>query len=130
MSSGCATPALVLAEEAYALVQVDARRALALAVRAQSAAVAQADARAEVAAMHALAWAQLQLGDPAALATVDAGIRLAERTGDRRGLGLLRRRRAYSWAVAGRVAAARGELEAAIGLLDGPDRFRSEVFRL
>ncbi len=119
-----------MAEEAYALVQVDPRRAARLAERALVGASSVADGDAEVAALHALAWAQFQLGDSRALATVRDGIRIAERHGDRRGSGLLRRRLAFALAAAGKVAAAERELDAAIALLTGPDRARSEVFRL
>jgi CHAT domain len=122
--------ALALAEEAYALVQVDPRRAASSAERALVAAAAEQDAGAEAAALHALAWAQLQLGDSRARATVEAGIRVAERNGDARRSGLLRRRLALSHAMAGDADAAQREIEAAVALLRGSERARSEVFRL
>jgi hypothetical protein len=118
-----------LAQEAYGLVQVNPRRALTVAERALATA-AKTDAEAQVAALHALAWAQLQLGDPRAIATVKAGIRTAERHGDQVGVALLRRRLAFSHAMAGETRAARREIEAAIALLKGRERAQSEVFRL
>jgi CHAT domain len=128
-SDGAARQALALAEKAYALVEVSPRRALSMAERALAAA-GDTDPEAQIVALHALAWAQLQLGDARTLDTVQAGIRAAERHSDHRGAGLLRRRLAYTYALAGETRAARRELEAAIALLEGPDRVRSEVFRL
>ena len=122
--------ASALAEEAYALVQVRPRKALALAERALTAAVAEENVSAELAALQALAWAQLELGDPRAVATAKAGIRIGERHGDRRGVALLRRRLAVSHAFAGEARAARREIDAAIAPLSGRDRAQSEVFRL
>jgi hypothetical protein len=122
--------ALALAQEAYALVQVSPRRALALADRALVAARTEGDAQAEVAAMHALTWAQFELGEPAAARTVRAGIRVAERYRDRRGAALLRRRLAFMHALAGRARAADREINQALELLEGIDRARSQVFRV
>jgi CHAT domain-containing protein len=127
-----ATPAgaLALAEEARALVQVSPRRALTLAEQARAAATAEGDVKAEVASLHALAWAQHVLGDPRAAATARTGIRIGERHGDRRGIALLRRRLATSHAFAGEMRAARREIDAAVALLSGRDRAESEVFRV
>jgi hypothetical protein len=129
-SAGSARGALALAEEAHALVQVSPRRALALAERARAAATTEADFKAEVAALHALAWAQRVLGDERAVATARAGIRIGERHGDRRGVALLRRNLATSHAFNGQMRAARREINAAIALLSGRDRAQSEVFRV
>src|SRR5579862_5859384 len=120
--------ARALADEAYALVQVDPRRARTLAARALAS--AQGDAGALVAAHLALAWAQHELGDESAVATAKAGIRIGVRAGDVRGVALLRRRLAYAYALAGKPRAARREIDAAVSSLSGSDRARSEVFRL
>ncbi len=127
-----ATPgvALAWAEEAHALVQAQPRQALALAERALEAARREADAKAEVAALYALAWAQNVLGDTRARATLRSGIRIGERNGDRRGVGLLRRHLALTLAMDGQMRAARREIEAAMALLSGLDRARSEVQRV
>ena len=134
MSSGPTAgnaPALAWAEEAHALVQVHPRQALALAERALAAASAQQDVEAEVAARRVLGWAQGVLGETqAGRATLRAGIRLAERHGDRRGAGLLRRHLAVSHAFAGETHAAQREIDAAIELLSGRDRAQSQVHRV
>jgi CHAT domain-containing protein len=119
------------AAEAYALVESNPRRALELARQALDVAVSEGDPRAEVAARHALGWAQHAVGDAkSARATLNAGIRLAERHGDRQGEGLLRRHLAYQLAINGEVRAARREIDAAIELLTGIERARSQVHRL
>ena len=120
--------ALELAREANALVQVDPRRALAVAE--QALARAKGDPRAEVESLYALSWAQHEVGDRRAAATARTGIRIAERNGDRRGAGLLRRRLATSYSFAGRHAAAQREIDRAVELLSGTDRAQTEVFRL
>src|SRR5262249_26601220 len=94
--------ALAWAEQAHALVQVRPRRALALAQRAVARAASTGDVRAEVAARHALGWAQKVIRDAGAgRASLRAGIRLAERNGDRHGAGILRRSLAVSYVHAG-----------------------------
>jgi CHAT domain len=123
-------PAAVLADEAYALVQVDPRRARGLAERALAAADAQRDITAKVGALHALSWAQFELGDARSGATARAGVRLARRAHDGRRTGLLLRRSAFAHANAGETRAAQRELDEAIALLQGSDRAESEVFRL
>jgi CHAT domain len=122
--------ALALAEQAHALVQAQPRQALELAQRARDAARAERDVPAELAAVLALGWAQGVLGDTSAEATLRAGIRLGARHGDRRGVGLLRRHLAGTLAVDGRLREARREIEAAMALLSGRDRVRSEVHRV
>jgi hypothetical protein len=124
------TPAEALAAEAYDLVQASPRRALALAERALEAARAERNPRAEVAALYALSWAQHELGDPGTVASAKAGIRIGERHGDRRGVALLRRRLAIAYAFAGDARTARREIDAAVAMLGGRDRARSEVFRV
>jgi hypothetical protein len=123
--------ALAWAEEAHALVQVRPRRAIALAERALTRAASTGDVRAEIAARHALGWAQKVIGDEGAgRATLRAGIKLAERHGDRRGVGILRRSLAVSHVHAGETRAAEREITAALALLSGRDRARSQVHRL
>jgi hypothetical protein len=109
---------------------VSPRRAAIAAERALTAARSEHDARAEVAALHALAWAQAELGEPSAFATIRAGIRIAAKCGNRRGEGLSRRRLAFMLTGAGRVRAAERELRRALELFDDLDRARSQVFRV
>jgi CHAT domain/MalT-like TPR region len=134
MSSGApagASPAREWAERAHALVQAQPQQALRLAQRALAAAADDGDVGAEVSARYALAWAQHSLGQArAGKETLRAGIRLAERHGDRLGAGLLRRHLAYQLSVDGRQRAAKRELETAIALLPALERARSEVHRL
>jgi hypothetical protein len=123
--------ALVLAEDAHHLVQISPLRAEAAAQRALEAARAEPDSEAEAAALHALSWAQFQLGDAAsAVATVKAGIRVAEQHGHSGRAGLLRRRLAWMYACAGLARSAERELDTAVVLLDDVERARSEVFRI
>jgi hypothetical protein len=123
--------ALAWAEEAHALVQARPRQALALAERALAAASSEGDVKAAVAARYALGWAQNVLGDArAARVTMSAGIRLAERHGDRQGAGLMRRHMAFLLALAGKTRAAHREIDAAIALLSGRERARSQVHRV
>ncbi len=131
MSSEAPAPrALDLAQEAYELVQVDPRRAAAAAARARAAAVLAADPEAEVLALHALSWAQRVLGDPNARATLSAGLRIAERNGDRRGIARLRRSLAASHAFAGELRSAKRELERALAAAGGRDYAEAQVIRL
>jgi hypothetical protein len=122
--------ALALAEEAYALVQVDPRRAGELAGRAHVAAAAERDYAAEVAALHALGWAQSVLGDPRAIETLRAAIRVGTRHGETRRVALVRRLLAVSLAFDGKTSAALREIERALAVLSGEDRARSQVHRL
>src|SRR5512133_2820853 len=121
---------LDLAEEAYDLVQVRPARAAALAERALAVARSEDDAEAQVAALHALSWAQRVIGDPRAARTARAGIRIGERDGARRRVALLRRNFAHTLAFAGSIKAAHREIDAAIADLHGRDRLESEVFRI
>src|SRR5262245_29486583 len=111
--------ASTLADEAYDLVQVDPRKALALARRAEVAARAEADADARLVALHALSWAEHVLGDPRAARTAREAIRLGERHGRRRRVALLRRRLALILAGEGATTAARREIDAAVAALAG-----------
>jgi hypothetical protein len=128
MSSGA--PALALADQAYDLVQADPQAAAALAEQALENALAEGDAGAQIAALHALAWARHVLGDPRAIETARRGVRVAGRSGDRAAVALLRRRLSISLAFAGHVREAKREIDAAIADLTGAERARSEVFRL
>jgi hypothetical protein len=121
---------LALAEQAYGLVEVRPRRAVALAERAVAVARNERDAEAQVRAYHALSWAQRILGDPGSMRSARTGIRVGEQHGVRRWLALLRRNYAHGLAFSGSTQAARRELEAAIADLEGRDRAQSEVFRI
>src|SRR5436190_1641822 len=127
---GHASPALAWAEEAHALVQVRPHQAVALAERALATATAASDVEAEVAARYALGWAQHVLGDARAKKTLKIGINIAERHGNRRGVGLLRRHLAFQLADDGQMRAAQREIAAATALLSGRDRARSQVHRV
>src|SRR6478672_6618864 len=113
MSTAPEPSALALAEAAYDLVQVRPNQAEAMAERALALAKAEASVDAQVVALHALAWSQRVRGDPQAIGTARAGIRIGERQGaDRRRLALLRRLFAVSLADSGSIAAARSEIDA------------------
>jgi CHAT domain-containing protein len=129
-SAAPARRGLALAERAYDLVQVRPTRAVALAERASALARAERDAEALVAALHALSWAQRVMGDPRAMRTARAGIRIGEKNGARRRVALLRRNYAHGLAFAGYTEAARREMERAVADLHGRDRAESEVFRI
>jgi len=134
MSSGPTArdaPALDWAREAHALVPVDPRQARALAERALSAAAAERDVEAEIAARYALGWAQAVLGDArVGIATLRGGIQVAERHGDRRGGALLRRQLAVWLASNGQMRAAQREIDVALKLLTGVERARTQVHRV
>jgi len=121
---------LVLAERALALVQANATDAAALAERALSQARARSDREAEVAALHALSFAQYELHDPRSLETIRAAIRIGERHGLRLRAALARRRLAHDLASRGSIAAALRELDRACESLDPQEQARSEVFRI
>ena len=123
--------ALDLADEARALVQVEPRRALALAERALQSATAAGDVAAEITTRHALAWAQKVLGDGrTGRETLRVGIRLAHREGDLRGAAILGRSLAVSYAHDGQARAAERELAAALARLPPRERARSQVHAL
>ena len=129
-NSAPAGGALALAEEAYALVPVRPRDALVLAERARATAVEDKNGPAEVAALHALGWAQVVLGDARAIPTIRGAIRIGQRHGEQRRVALLRRLLGVTLAFAGEPVAARREIETAIGLLSGQDLAQSQVHRL
>src|SRR5580765_6232883 len=131
MSRGTAArEGLALADRAYDLVQKDPGQAVALAERALAVARRERDPEAQVAALHALSWAQRGIGDPRALRTARAGIRIGEKHGVGRRLALLRRNYSHTLAFAGHTEAARREIDVAIAGLRGLDRAQSEVFRI
>src|SRR5215211_4841400 len=121
---------LVLAEQAYELVQARPARAVTLAERAFAVAREETDAEAQVAALHALSWAQRVVGDPRSVRTARAGIRIGDKHGARRRVALLRRNFAHGLAFAGSIRAATREIDAAVADLHGRDRAESEVFRI
>ena len=92
---------LALAEQAYELVQVDPGDAAKLAGRALGLARAQHEPEAEVAALHALAFARHELGDPRALRTIRAAVRVGDAYGLTRRAALARRRLALDLAGRG-----------------------------
>jgi len=102
--------ALALAESAHALVESDTRRAAALAERAVEVARASRDPEAEVAALHALGFARHELGDPRAITTLRAAVRIGQRSGLVRRAALARRPLAIYLAYAGAVRLAIREI--------------------
>ena len=121
---------LELAEAAHALVQADASRAAAAARRALEVSRSRGAREAEVAALHALGFAEHELGDGAAVSTLRAAVRLGERHGLRRRAALARRTLAGCLADAGAIDAALRAIDAAEASLDGVEVARSEVFRV
>src|SRR5262249_3670687 len=115
---------------AYDLVQVRPARAVEFAERALARARAEHDAEAQVAALHALSWAQRVIGDPRAMRTARAGIRIGEKHDVRRRVALLRRNYSHALALAGFTEAAVREIETAVSDLRGRDRAESEIFRI
>ena len=79
MTSARRPEALGLAERAYGLVQTNPFAAHRLAEEALAFARSHRDSEAHAAALHALGWAQADLGDPRALQTMRAAVRTAER---------------------------------------------------
>jgi CHAT domain-containing protein len=121
---------LTIAEGAHALVQADAQAGAAMAQRALRLARVTRDREAEVAALHALGFARHELGDPRAIRTLRAAVRLADRNGLRRRAALARRPLAGALAYRGEIAAALGELDTAGAALDAHELARTEVFRI
>ncbi|HUA03754.1 MAG TPA: CHAT domain-containing protein [Solirubrobacteraceae bacterium] len=122
--------ALELAQAAFELVESDASAAALLAQRALDAAHRRRDAEAEVAALHALSFAQHELGDDRAIRTIRRAVRAGERHGLARRTALARRRLALDLAGRGAITGALRELELAYAALDPHERARSEVFRV
>ena len=122
--------ALALAEAAHSLVESDTRRAVAVAERAAELARAGKDAEAEAAALHALGFARHELGDPRAIRTLRAAVRIADRAGLSRRAALARRPLAIYLAYAGAIDSAVREIDAACAALDGIELARCEVSRI
>lgn len=122
--------ALQLAECAYELVETDPPRAATLATVALRRARVHRNPDAEVAALHALSFAQHELGDPQAIRTIRRAVRTGERHGLTRRTALARRRLALDLAGRGAIAAATVELDLACAALDPLEQARSEVFRI
>ncbi len=122
--------ALELAQAAFELVEANASGAAALAERAVRLARTQRHPEAEVAALHALSFAQHELGDARALGTIRRAVRSGERHGLTRRTALARRRLALDLAGRGAIRAALRELELARAELDDHEQARSEVFRI
>jgi hypothetical protein len=121
---------LEMAQSAFGLVEADASAAAQLAERAVVVARRQQHPEAEVAALHALSFAQHELGDRRAIRTIRRAIRSGERHGLARRTALARRRLALDLASRGAIAAALRELELAYAALDPHEQARSEVFRI
>ena len=122
--------ALEVAQAAFELVEADASAAAVLAARAVRLARRQQNPEAEVAALHALSFAQHELGDRRAIRTIRSAIRSGERHGLTRRTALARRRLALDLAGRGAITAALRELELACAALDRHEQARSEVFRI
>ena len=122
--------ALELAQSAFELVEADASAAAAMAERAVRLARRQRHPEAEVAALHALSFAQHELGDRRAIRTIRTAVRSGERHGLARRTALARRRLALDLAGRGVITAAIRELELACAALDEHEQARSEVFRI
>ena len=122
--------ALELAQSAFELVEVDASAAAGLADRALQLARKRRHREAEVAALHALSFAQHELGDARAIRTIRSAVRSGERHGLTRRTALARRRLALDLAGRGDIAAAIRELNRARAALDPLEQARSEVFRI
>jgi len=122
--------ALKLAQSAFELVEADASAAAARAARALRLARRQQHPEAEVAALHALSFAQHELGDRRAIRTIRSAVRSGERHGLTRRTALARRRLALDLAGRGAISAALRELELARAALDPLEQARSEVFRI
>jgi len=122
--------ALALAELAFDRVEADAADAARIAEQALELARADRLAEAEVAALHALSFAQFELGDDRAKATIRSAIRIADRHGLARRAGMARRRLAHQLAGEGAVAEALRHLDAASAGFDDHELARSYVFRV
>ncbi len=119
-----------LAEHARDVVQADPVEGRRLAEVALQVARAREDTEGEVAALHTLGFALYALGDPNALRTMRAAIRVGERHGHAERVALARRNLAVYLAYAGKTKASVREIEAARDSLHGIERARTEVFRI
>jgi CHAT domain-containing protein len=122
--------ALALAQSAFELVETDASVAVAVAERAFRLARRRRHGEAEVAALHALSFAQHELNDARAIRTIRRAVRSGERYGLTQRAALARRRLALNLASRGAITAALRELELAYAALDPHEQARSEVFRI
>jgi len=122
--------ALALAERAHDAVQEDPNLAAATADQALRQARAERNLDAEAAALHALGFAQYELGHAGAIRTLRAAVRVAQRGGHLRRAAYARRTLAGSLAHAGRMRDALREIDAACAGSRGLDRARAEVVRL
>lgn len=125
-----AASALALAERAHEAVQEDPHLAAATAEQALRQARAERSLDAEAAALHALGFAQYELGNSGAIRTLRAAVRVAQRGGHARRAAYARRTLAGSLAHAGRMRDALREIDAACAGSRGLDRARAEVVRL
>jgi hypothetical protein len=130
MSRASVEDPLALADAALARVQADADGAAKDAGHALKLARARRLPEAQVAALHALAFAQDQLGDPRSLRTARAAVRVAERHQLTDRAGLARRRVAAVLEARGDTRAALRELELASTSMDPHELARTEVFRI
>ena len=130
MSRASVEDPLALAEAALARVQADAAGAARDAGHALKLARARRLPEAQVAALHALAFAQDELGDPRSLRTARAAVRVAERHRLTDRAGLARRRVAAVLEARGDTRAALRELELASTSMNPHELARTEVFRI
>src|SRR5579875_2175813 len=121
---------LTMAQNAFSLVEADAARAERLASAALTRARRRRAPDAEVAALHALAYARYELGDPRSLRSARAAVRVAERHGLGERAAHARRRLALDLSARGRLSAALRELDLACAGLDEHELARSQVFRV
>jgi CHAT domain-containing protein len=121
---------LELAQCAFELVEADASEAAELALSALSLARKRRHPEAVVAALHALSFAQHELGDGRAIRTIRRAVRTGERYGLTRRTALARRRLALDLAGRGAITAAMRELDLACAALDAHEQARSAVFRI
>jgi hypothetical protein len=83
-----------------------------------------------VAALHALAYARYELGDPRSLRSARDAVRVAERHGLTQRAAHARRRLALDLSTRGRLSAAAHELDLACADFDEHELARSQVFRI
>lgn len=119
-----------LSDRAYAHVQQDPLAAAEMARTAHAVALQAGDRTAQVAALHALGFAQNALADPEVTATLRQAIRLARRNGLREAEARARLALAGALAQSGSIRGALREIDLATDGLEQLERARSEVFRL
>jgi hypothetical protein len=130
MSRASVEDPLALAEAAFDRVQADAAGAADDARRALGLARSRRLPEAQVAALHALAFAQDELGDPRGLRTARTAVRIAERHRLTDRAALARRRVAAVLEARGDTRAALRELDLASASMDAHELARTEVFRI